>query len=83
MAVTVTAAYAKAHLPELLKTVRQGKSVTITHYNKPVADLVPSKQARKPTRKFGTLKGKIRIIDPDWAAPMNGDDLDAFIAGRY
>lgn len=79
----VTASYARAHLPELLKAVQRGKTVTISRYDRPIADLAPSKQARKPPRKFGTLKGKIRIIDPNWAAPMTNAEVDAFIAGRY
>jgi prevent-host-death family protein len=58
---TVTAAYAKANLPELLKAVERGETVTISRYDKPVADLVPSKQAEKPRPKFGTLKGKIKF----------------------
>jgi len=81
--VKVTASYARAHLPELLKAVQRGKTVTISRYDRPIADLAPSKQARKPPRKFGTLKGKIRIIDPNWAAPMTNAEVDAFIAGRY
>ena len=79
--VNVTASYAKANLPGLLKAVQQGKRVTISRYNKPVAELVPPEPARRP-RKFGTLKGKIKIIDPDWAAPMTEDELDEFLAGR-
>jgi hypothetical protein len=36
----------------------------------------------KPTRKFGILKGKIKIIDPRWAAPMTRARLDEFLEGR-
>ena len=59
----------------------QGKRVTIARDNQPVAKLAPPEPSRQP-RKFGTLKGKIKIIDPDWAAPMTEDEVDAFIAGR-
>src|ERR1039457_61630 len=79
----VTASYARAHLPELLKAVQRGKTVTISRYDRPIADLAPSKQALKPARRFGTLKGKIKIIDPNWAAPMTVAEADAFIEGRY
>jgi prevent-host-death family protein len=79
----VTAAYAKTNLPELLKAVEQGQTITISRYNKPVADLVPSKQAVKPAPKFGTLKGKIKIIDPHCFDPMTDEEVDAFIEGRY
>ncbi len=61
---TVTAAFAKANLPDLLKAIEKGESVTISRYNKPIADLVPSKMATKPAPKFGTLKGKIEQIAP-------------------
>jgi antitoxin (DNA-binding transcriptional repressor) of toxin-antitoxin stability system len=81
--VNVTASYARAHLPELLKAVQRGRTVTISRYDRPIADLAPSKQARMPPRKFGTLKGKVRIIDPNWAAPMSDAEVDAFIEGRY
>ena len=78
----VNASYAKANLPELLKAVERGKKVTICRYNKPVAELVPAKPPRK-IPKFGTLKGKIKIIDPNWAAPMSDEEVDAFLEGRY
>ena len=79
----VTAAYAKTNLPELLKAVEQGQTVTILRYNKPVADLVPSKQSVKPAPKFGTGAGKIKIIDPHCFDPMTDEEVDAFIEGRY
>lgn len=80
---TVTAAYAKVHLPELLNTVAKGQSITISRYNKPVAELVPHKDAAKPIPKLGTLTGKLKVLDPNWARPMTDEEVDAFIAGRY
>lgn len=79
----VTAAFAKAHLPDLLKAVERGESVTISRYRKPVAVLSPAREATKPKRKLGTLKGKIKILDPNWAAPMTNEEVDAFVEGRY
>lgn len=79
----VTAAYAKANLAELLKAVERGETVTISRYNKPVADLVPSKEAEKPAPKFGTGRGKIKILDPHCFEPMTDEEVDAFIEGRY
>jgi prevent-host-death family protein len=78
----VTASYAKANLPALLKAVQRGQSISISRYNKPIAELVPPQTARKPQRKFGTLKGKIKIIDPNWARPMTASEVDAWIEGR-
>jgi len=40
------------------------------------------KRPSKPVRKFGTLKGKVKIVDPRWAAPMTARELDAFLEGR-
>ena len=80
---TVTAAFAKANLPDLLKAIEKGESVTISRYNKPIADLVPSLKAVKPARKFGTLKGKIKQIDPHCWDAMTDEEVDAFIEGRY
>jgi Antitoxin Phd_YefM, type II toxin-antitoxin system len=37
MADSVSAAYAKAHLPKLLKDVENGKTIVISRYKKPVA----------------------------------------------
>jgi prevent-host-death family protein len=39
---------AKTRLPELLRQVREGRSVTITHRGRPVADLVPHGSASAP-----------------------------------
>ena len=80
---SVTAAYARAHLPELLKAVAEGRRITISRYNKPLADLVPSQTAVKPAPKFGTLKGKIATPDPRCFDPMTDEEVDAFIEGRY
>lgn len=38
---------AKTKLPELLRRVESGESFTITNRGKPVADVVPSEQARR------------------------------------
>jgi hypothetical protein len=36
---------------------------------------------RKP--KFGTLRNKIKEIDPDWWKPMTDTEIDDFLEGRY
>ena len=80
---TVTAAYAKIHLPELLNRVAKGERIAISRYHKPVAELVPSKALEKPVPKFGTGKGKFKPKDPDWARPMTDEEAEAWIEGRY
>ena len=79
----VTAAFAKANLPDLLKAVERGECITISRYRKPVAVLSPAPDAAKPKRKLGTLRGKIKIIDPNWAAPLTDEEVEAFVEGRY
>jgi len=80
----VTAAYAKANLPELLKAVEKGERVTISRYRKPIADLVPSMEAPpKPARKLGTGKDMNIIIDPNWhKAIETQEELEEFFKGN-
>jgi prevent-host-death family protein len=78
----VSVADAKNKLPELIKAVEGGEPVTICRRGVPVVDIVRTqKPARKP-RKLGTLRGKIKILDPDWWKPMTDKEADDFIAGR-
>ena len=79
MTKTVTAAYAKAHLPELLNTVAKGNSIVISRYKKPVAMISPAPEAEKPEPKYGTGKGKARLIDPHAFDPMTEDEANAFL----
>jgi hypothetical protein len=30
-----------------------------------------------------TLRGKIKVLDPDWWKPMTDDEVEAFLEGRY
>jgi antitoxin (DNA-binding transcriptional repressor) of toxin-antitoxin stability system len=78
----VNVADAKNNLPELIKAVENGESVTICRRGTPVVDLVRTAiGSRRP--KFGTLKGKIIVNDPDWWKPMTDEEADAFLEGRY
>jgi prevent-host-death family protein len=80
---TVTAAYAKANLPKLLNAAAGGERIVISRYNKPVAQLVPSQDSAKPAPKFGTGKGKVKLLDPHCFDPMTDEEVDAFIEGQY
>jgi prevent-host-death family protein len=44
---TVGAYEAKTHLPELLKRVENGETITITRHGHPVAELVPPRAASR------------------------------------
>jgi len=78
----VSVANAKNRLPELIKAVEDGEPVTICRRGMPVVDLVRTKIPRRNRPKFGTLRERIREIDPDWWKPMTGEEVDAFLKGR-
>ena len=66
---------AKTHFSKLVNTVIQGKEVLIAMAGKPVAKLGPI--SKKPKRRFGVLKGKIKIAD-DFDAPLPNELLADF-----
>ena len=78
----VSVAEAKNNLPKLIKAVEDGESVTIYRHGTPVVDLVRTTKARTEKPKFGTLKDRVKVVDPDWWKPMSGDDVDALLDGR-
>jgi antitoxin (DNA-binding transcriptional repressor) of toxin-antitoxin stability system len=79
---TVSVAYLRANLPKLIKEVKRGQSVIVSHYKEPVALLSPlPAEDRGP--KFGTGKGRVKILDPHWADPMTDEEAEAFVEGRY
>ena len=67
---------AKTHFSKLIDAVMQGEEIIIAKAGKPAAKLVPI-AARKPKRKPGILKGKIKIAD-DFDAPLPDDVLASF-----
>jgi prevent-host-death family protein len=80
----VSVADAKNKLPELIKAVENGESVTISRRGVPVVDIVPTAKSGRGKRKLGTLKGRIVIHDPDWWKPMTDEQVKEFIeTGRY
>ncbi len=79
---SVTAAYARAHLPKLLDAASSGEAITITRHKKPVAQLGPSPQAQRPVPILGGVKG-IRVIDPHWADPMTEQEIEEMLEDRY
>lgn len=78
----VKIAYAQAHLSELLERVARGERILISRYNTPIAELVPPPANQTPERKFGTLKGKVKILDPHCFDPMTDEQVDAWMEGR-
>jgi prevent-host-death family protein len=78
----VSVADAKNKLPELIKAVEDGEPVTICRRGVPVVDLVRTEEPSRKKRKFGTLKGKIQIVDPNWWKPMTDEEVERFLGGR-
>jgi prevent-host-death family protein len=78
----VSVADAKNKLPELIKAVENGETVTIYRRGVPTVDIIRTKKPSRKKRKLGTLKGKIRIRDSDWWKPMSDEEADTFVEGR-
>jgi prevent-host-death family protein len=78
----VSVAEAKNRLPELIKAVEDGQTVTICRRGVPAVDIIRTKKPSRKKRKLGTLKGKIQILDIDWWKPMSDDEAHAFVEGR-
>jgi len=78
----VSVANAKNKLPELIKAVEGGEPITICRRGVPVVDLVPTKNNAGQEPRFGTLRGRVTVNDPDWWKPMSEDDAEAFLDER-
>ena len=79
----VSVADAKNKLPELIKAVEDGEAVTICRRGVPVVDIVRTNKPLRKKRTLGTLRGQIKIIDPNWWKPMTDEEVEDFLAGRY
>lgn len=66
---------AKTHFSKLVDAVIHGNEIIIAMSGKPVAKLGPISQ--KPPRRFGVMKGKIKI-SKDFDAPLPDDLLKEF-----
>jgi prevent-host-death family protein len=76
---TVNIHEAKTQFSRLVDAAAGGEEIIIARAGQPAARLVPMERA-KVTRRFGGLKGKIRIADDfDAALP---DDVVAAFEGR-
>jgi prevent-host-death family protein len=78
----VSVAEAKNTLPKLIKAVEDGESVTIYRHGTPVVDIVRTTKAGPEKPKFGTLKGKVTLLDPNWWKPMTDEEVEALLDGR-
>jgi len=73
---TVNIHEAKTQFSRLVDAAASGEEIIIAKAGKPAARLVPMERA-KVTRRFGGLKGKVRIAE-DFDAPLPDDVIAAF-----
>lgn len=72
---TVNMHEAKTHFSKLVDSVMKGNEVVIAMAGKPVAKLTPIE--KKPKRRPGALKGKVKI-SKDFDAPLPEEILSDF-----
>jgi prevent-host-death family protein len=73
----VTIHAAKTHLSKLIEMACRGEEVVIARKDTPVVKLVPVAPAERPLkikRKFGALKGKIKL-DESFFDPLPEEEL--------
>jgi prevent-host-death family protein len=68
---------AKTHFSKLVDAVIHGSEILIAMAGKPVAKLGPI--GKKTIRKFGVMKGKVKI-SKDFDAPLSDEFLSDFEA---
>ncbi len=73
---TVNIHDAKTQFSRLLDAAVAGEEIIIEKAGKPIARLVAMERV-KVTRRFGALKGKVRM-DDDFDAALPGNILDSF-----
>ncbi len=81
---TVSVTEAKNKLTQLLTAVEKGERVTIERHGRMIAEIVKPSARKIP--KFGTLKGVVCMTPEQFqeaTRPMSGDEVDAFLEGRY
>lgn len=66
---------AKTHFSKLVEEVLHGEEIIIAKAGKPVAKIVPF--TSPPKRRFGVLKGKIKI-SKDFDSPLPDELLNDF-----
>lgn len=76
MATVVNIHHAKTHLSKIVDEAAAGREVIIAKAGRKVVRLVPV-EAKPRAKKFGGLKGRIRVPD-DFNAPLDTSVIAAF-----
>jgi prevent-host-death family protein len=74
---TIPIEQAQADLAKVIHALAPGEEVVITENDKPVAKLVAAEPSSAGRRKFGTLKGIVLYVAPDFDAPL--DDFKEYM----
>jgi len=69
---TVTLEEAQGHLAEIIEQLPPGEEVVITRDERPVATIRATPPTHREPPRFGTLKGTILYIAPDFDAIPEG-----------
>ena len=70
----VTVHQAKTHLSRLLERVEAGEEVVIARGRTPVARLVPVHRPSRGGRRFGALRGQVKV-GKEFFEPLPKDEL--------
>lgn len=74
---------ARDKLSQLVQAVLDGERVTICKHGEPVVDMVRTEHKKREAPKFGTMKGKIIINDPNWHKGLQtNEELEAWLDGK-
>jgi prevent-host-death family protein len=75
---------ARDKLSQLVQNVLDGEEITICRNGEPVVDLVPTRSGRRSRPRFGTMKGRILVKNPDWhKGPGTDEELAAWLKGEF
>ncbi|HEX4169493.1 MAG TPA: type II toxin-antitoxin system prevent-host-death family antitoxin [Bryobacteraceae bacterium] len=75
---------ARDRLSELVDAALSGETVTISKRGVPAVDLIPSKSAKGRVPDFESVKGTLRILDPDYdRQPQTDEELEAWMRGDF
>ena len=75
---------ARDRLSELVDAALSGEGVTICKRGDPAVDLVPSHAAKGRVPDFESVKGTIRIVDPNHdKKPQTNEELEAWMRGKF
>jgi len=71
---TYTIHAAKTNLSKLVARAEAGEEIVLARGKDPVVKIVPVTKKAKPKRRFGSLKGKIKI-GPEFFDPLPEEEL--------